>query len=327
MNNLLIICGPTATGKTSLGIKLAEKFNSEIISADSRQVYKGMDIGTGKDLPVNLKSQTSNLKWNKINVPHYKINEVVIWGYDLVEPDEEFSVALFTEFSQVVLKDLWKRKTLPIAIGGTGLYLKALTETIPTLAIPINRKLRFNLNNISINKLQNRLKSINLQRFNKMNQSDKNNSRRLIRAIEVESYEREKKINKKMKKRIFKEPSSILWIGLKSNKEILFERISNRVDNRIKQGAEKEVQNLLKLGYGFNLPSMSALGYKQWEDYFEKKSTINRISEKWKQDERNYAKRQITWFKKNKEINWFDAFDTKTFGKVVKLVNQWYIGS
>ncbi len=325
MKKLLIICGPTATDKTSLGLILAKKFDGEIISADSRQVYKGMDIGTGKDMPVNLKSQILNLEWNKKPISYYKILGIKLWGYDLIKPDEEFNVALFTEFSQVVLKDIWSRNKLPVVVGGTGLYLKAITEPLTTIHIPPNKSLRKKLEILSIEELQQEFKRIDERKFNKLNRSDRNNPRRLVRAIEISSF---LKRQKHKKNRIQKEkadiPSSILWIGLTAPQKILYQRIDKRVDQRVKKGVEKEVKSLITKGYNFSLPSMSALGYQQWKEYFKRKKTKEEVINRWKLDEHAYAKRQITWFKKNRRIIWFDISDPYYRRKVVDQVKLWY---
>ena len=137
MHQLLLICGPTATGKTHLALDLAKKFNGELISADSRQVYKGLDIGTGKDLPVNSKFQMENDK-----LGFYSINGVKVWGYDLVEPKREFSVAQYIKIANDIIKNIWERGKLPILIGGTGFYIQGIVDGIPRAQIPINNKLR-----------------------------------------------------------------------------------------------------------------------------------------------------------------------------------------
>ena len=325
MEKLLIICGPTATGKTSLGLILAKKLDGEIISADSRQVYKGMDIGTGKDLPVNLKSQISNLKWNKKPISYYKIKGIKLWGYDLIEPDEEFNVALFTEFSRVMLKDICRRNKLPITVGGTGFYLKAITEPLTTIHIPPNKSLRKKLEILSIEKLQQELKKIDERKFNKLNRSDRNNPRRLIRAFEVSFFLKRQKHKKNLIQQEKQDiPSSVLWIGLTAAQKILYQRIDKRVNQRVSKRVEKEVKALINKGYNFSLPSMSALGYQQWKEYFKGKKTREEVIARWKLDEQAYAKRQITWFKNNKKINWFSISQKEFRKQVVHLVSQWY---
>lgn len=323
MDKLLIICGTTATGKTSLALKLAKTFNAEIISADSRQIYQDMDIGTGKDLPEGSKWQIANSQWQGKKLGYYLVDNVKLWGYDLINPDEEFSVAHFKKIAWLIISDIWQRKKLPIVVGGTGLYIKALTEPMDAAYIPPNRKLRKQLERQTVHDLQIKLKKINPQHFKKMNPSDRKNPRRLIRAIEISDYKKSHRLAKDFKDTLIKD-DLVLWIGLKAPKSVLYEKIDKRVDQRLRLGAENEVKALLKKGYSFELPAMSALGYKQWESYFEGKESKTQVIKRWKLDEHAYARRQLTWFKKNRKIFWFyiTALDYKK--KVVRRVKQWY---
>ncbi|NCS99922.1 tRNA (adenosine(37)-N6)-dimethylallyltransferase MiaA, partial [Candidatus Parcubacteria bacterium] len=132
MYKLLIICGPTATGKTRLGIELAKKFNGEIVSADSKQVYRGMDVGTGKDLPVSSKLQLSA---QSFQLGYYEIKRVKVWLLDIVEPDYKFNVADYKKCADAIVEDIWKRKKLPIVVGGTGFYIKAIVDGIETMGV------------------------------------------------------------------------------------------------------------------------------------------------------------------------------------------------
>ncbi len=281
---LLVICGPTATGKTKLGNFLSKRFNGELISADSRMVYKYMDIGTGKD-----KSKYGN-----------------IMGYDLVNPNEEFSVSHYLKFAEKEIKRINDQKKLPILIGGTGLYIKAVTDGIETVNIPRNLELRKTLENKNANELFEILEKTNSKRAISMNESDKNNPRRLIRAIEITSTS---------PSNLVKKPNyDVLMIGLTASLEELRERIDKRVDERINSGFEKEI-NFLKENKFWEVPSKT-LGYKDWPDI-----------EKWKVEEFKYAKRQITWFKKNKDIIWINIISPNFEQKVEKLTQKWYARS
>jgi tRNA dimethylallyltransferase len=320
---LLIICGPTATGKTALALKIAQKYNGEIISADSRQVYQDMDIVTGKDLPKNSKLKTQNSKLGN----YYLSDQIRIWGLDLAKPDEEFSVAHYQKYVCKIIKDIQKRKKLPILVGGTGLYIKAIVEGIDTIGIPPNPKLRKTLQKLSLTELQNYLKKINPTHFNKLNRSDRHNSRRLIRAIEIAPHQQSTINNQQSTIKT----KNILIIGLKSDNQTLYQRIDKRVLKRIKKGAQKEIKNLLKKGYSWKLPSMSALGYRQWRSFFEGKETKKDVIQKWKFAEHAYARRQLTWFKKalrqaqgKQKVSWFDISQPKWQTKIDCLVNEWY---
>ncbi len=279
MFKILIICGPTATGKTALAAKLAQQFNGELISADSRQVYKGMDIVTGKDRPGGI----------------------VIHGLDLVEPDQDFSAAHFVGYASDWINQIsWKGK-LPIIVGGTGLYINSLVNPPQTLTVKPDWQLRKKLEEKSVKDLQEQLEKIDKTRWQIMNHSDRLNPRRLIRTIEVAQSNCGK---------IETAPKyACLWIGLAADKDALDQQIETRVNSRIKQGAIKEWEEL-KTKYPVNLPSMSGIGYKQLPDV-----------DKWIKAEQQYARRQMTFFKKNKQINWFNSDQE---GNIVKLVNAWY---
>lgn len=283
MKKILIICGPTATGKTKLAAKLAGKFSGEIISADSRQVYRGMDIVTGKDRPKG----------------------VTIYGYDLVKPDQEFSVAHFVKYACTLINQI----RLPLIVGGTGLYLNSLVNPPPTLAVSPNWQLRKKLAKKQVEQLQQQFKKINSLRFERMNRSDRLNPRRLIRAIEVNLRGDSSQVPARS---LLDEKFDILWIGLTADKKTLDRKIKDRVKQRVKAGAVEEWQQLKKI-YRPGLASMSALGYRHLPD-------IN----KWIIAEQQYSRRQLTWFKTNKQIHWFNIDRAGYQSIVVKLVNSWY---
>jgi len=328
-NRILIICGLTATGKTALGLKLAKVFDGEIISADSRQVYKEMDIGTGKDLPVNVKCQMSNVKWAERQAHFYLFNKIPIWGLDLVKPDEKFSVARWVRFAKKIIKDIWKRGKLPIVVGGTGFWIKALVEGIDTLGIKPNWKLRKQLSNLAIKQLREKLKKLDPEHLQKMNKSDRNNPRRLIRAIEVAlAASRQPPAASSRKKKTGDwrlETGDVLRIGLKAKGyKSLYKRIDERVEKRIKQGAQKEIEKLFKK-YSWNDSVLeTTIGYKQWRDFFDRKKDLKETIKCWKFAEHAYARRQMTWLRRIKNIRWFN-FDKENWQKdVVEKVKKWY---
>ena len=317
MNSLLIICGPTATGKTELAIKIAKKFNGELINADSRQVYKGMDIGTGKDLPSDAKfTKAPTADKRNFDIGYYLINKIPLWLLDIVSPDYNFNVADYQKLAWVVIKDIWQRKKLPILVGGTGLYIKALIDGIGTINIPLNQKLRNKLVKLSLEKLQKEIQNVNLEKWNQMNNSDKQNPRRLIRAIEIAKQKKPSKLT------LFDKNFNSLFIGLSAPNKILYERIDQRVEDRINSGMEKEIRTLLSLGYDWNFPSMSGIGYRLWRDYFNKKKTLKEIIQRWKFDEHSYSRRQQTWFKKDKRIKWFFITKPTTMEEIINSVQQ-----
>ena len=282
-NPLLVICGPTATGKTKLGLRLAKLLDGEVVSADSRQVYRHMDIGTGK-------------------------GKEKVWGYDLVNPDEEFSISHYQKFARKKIEEILKRKRVPILVGGSGLYIKTISDGIETIDISSNKTLRENLADKNVSQLVAILRDVDRGKLDRMNGSDRNNPRRLIRAIEIAgrgSSQSDSGVKKKLR-------YNTLFIGLTADKEELKKRIEKRVDLRIKNGFEKEVLFLKKQGVWNGAPKMT-LGYREWPDV-----------KKWKVEEFKYAKRQMTWFKKDKRIKWFDIGQPDYGKQVEKLTKKWY---
>lgn len=296
MQKLLIICGLTATGKTSLGLKIAKLFPAKLISADSRQIYRHMDIGTGKDAPSKA-----------------------ILGYDLVTPDQDFSVNHFVTFARKRIDNLWQKNLLPIVIGGTGLYLDKLINPPASLGVPPDIKLRTTLNRFSVIRLQKKLNKISPRRFKRLNQSDVNNPRRLIRAIEILSSKQYLKTTLSPL-----DPNHIYWLGLKAPLKIIDKRINKRVLDRIDQGMTAEVKKLIKLYPDWSLPAFTATGYKPWRAYLETKLSKSQAIAKWQLQERQYARRQLTWFNQNPLINWFDVSHKNFKPQVVAAFKNWY---
>lgn len=302
INKLLVICGQTGTGKTSLAIYLAKKLNGELISADSRQVYKGLNIGTGKDIEEIKKSK------------------IKIWGYDLVDPKKNFSVGNYIRFAERVIADIQKRGKLPILVGGTGLFIKGVIDGIPTAFVPRNLKLRKNLEEKTTDELFEILAQMDPIKAGSLNRSDRLNPRRLIRGIEVAVWSLEKKTP-----RLFKKPKyDLLEIGLQASQDNLSKKIEKRVAKRIKAGVEGEIKKLISSGISWDSQSMTSLGYRQWRDYFEGKITKDKVIDNWKKEELGYAKRQLTWFKKDTRINWFDSAKTDFIKNVEELARKWY---
>lgn len=321
MKKLLVICGPTAVGKTGLALHLSKVFGGEIVSADSRQVYRGMDIGTGKDLPVNVKYQMLNVKCDDKNITYYQISTVKVWCYDLVSPKEEFSVAHYEKIVREVISDVWRRKRLPILVGGTGLYIKAVVDGIETVDIPRNVKLRLLLERKSVDELFEQLAQIDPTKAASLNMSDRRNSRRLIRAIEI-SQSKYPRSKLPMNRLVSSE--SVMFVGLRTNKQNLEKRINARVMKRLESGFEKEVENLIDSGVTWDSQAMQSLGYRQWQKYYQGKESRKDVIDSWVRAETSYARRQMTWFKKDKRIIWVDVGKPNYRRQVEQLVRKWY---
>lgn len=277
MNKLLCIVGATATGKTKKAIELYHQTPSILVSADSRQVYRGMDIVTGKDHP----------------------HDIPIFGLDLVDSDQSCSVSVWHEAVMPHIREAWDAGKQVIVVGGTGLYVKALTDGIDTMCVPMNYVLRQELETLSINELQEKLKEIDIGKFDSMNRSDSLNPRRLIRAIEVSSSP------------VVPLTSSVTdlessMIGLKYFDNSNYRsKVRERVLSRLENGALEETKSLLTK-YGKNLQSMSAIGYKSIINFIENRCTQEQMVAQWVIDELSYAKRQLTWFRKQPVI-WYDV--------------------
>ena len=280
---LIVLLGPTASGKTSLALKLAKKYNGEIISADSRTIFEYMDIGTAK--PTHSERKI---------VPHYLL--------DIIKPDEEFSVAEFQKMAYEKIDDILSRGKVPFLVGGSGLYINAVTEGFLIPKIKADRKLRQRLETEDLKKLQKKLKKLDPLAYRKI---EKNNKRRIIRALEVCL----KTGQKFSESQISQKPDfQILKIGIKISRQKLYQKINQRTDQMIKDGLVKEVKKLYKMGYDFNLPVMNGLIYKEIGEYVRGKISLKDAIEKAKQKTRNFSKRQTTWFRRDKNIKWISNY-------------------
>ncbi len=317
MKKLLVVCGPTATGKTALGIYLAKKFNGEIISADSRQVYRGMDIGTGKDLGRNSEYKVINN-----NLGYYEMDGIRIFGYDIVDPREDFSISQYLKFAKKAIREIRAKNKLPIVVGGTGFYIKGIVDGIPTVDVPRNDNLRAQLGQKSAGELFESLSQIDSFKAGSLNASDKKNPRRLIRAIEVALYLIDHKLSPEQLTET--ENNDVLFIGLGGSKNYLDGCIGKRVDDRTSVGMKEEIQNLIASGVTWSDQSMYSLGYRQYRDYFEGGVDEDHVIAEWKKEERKYAARQMVWFKKDLRIYWFNISMPHLQKKVENVVEKWH---
>lgn len=294
---LIVITGQTATGKTKLAIEYAKEYNGELINCDSRQIYKHLDIITGKDLPPRLSSRANP------DVTSGGV-EGSVWLYDIVDPKQYFSSFDYVQHATPVINNILKKGKIPIIVGGTYLYIKHLLYGVETENIAPDWKLRKRLNEKSVEQLQQILKKLNLQSFKRLNNSDKNNPRRLIRRIEIEAGSNDTRRVSNLTPDTLR-VTHIKFIGLKhKNKEKLIEAIEKRVGERLKNGAVDEVRQLLKKGYTENDPGLKTIGYQQLIAYLKGKLTKQEAINQWITDEIKYAKRQYTFMKKDPNIIW-----------------------
>lgn len=285
---LVIICGPTASGKTSLGIELAQQVNAEILCADSRQVYIGMDIGTAKPSREEQKL-----------VRHHCI--------DLVYPDEDFSAAEFRTRARQVIERLTMEGKSVIVIGGTGLYIKALTKGLfaeAGKAPKLRDSLRKELEDYGEQDMHRKLADIDPVTAARLHPHD---TFRVLRALEVYSLTGRTIFTLQREHGFSGESYEVRKIGLTVEREELYRRIEQRVEEMLNKGLLEEVQSLLERGYNETLPSMKGLGYKEILGYFRNKYDLKKAVSLIKRNTKRYAKRQLTWFKADGEVSWFDA--------------------
>ncbi|MFH1667635.1 MAG: tRNA (adenosine(37)-N6)-dimethylallyltransferase MiaA [Candidatus Komeilibacteria bacterium] len=291
-SKLLIILGPTASGKTGLAIKLCQKYNGEIISADSRQIYQGMNIGTAKPSAIELAAAKHHL-------------------VDFIKPNYNFTLAEFIKLANNNIEKLHKEDKLPIMAGGTGLYLSAIVDNYDLPKGKIDLGLRQRLEKKTTKELFEMLSELDPQSATTI---DPNNARRLIRALEYVIINQKSFIANQTVK---KSPYDILQIGIKLDKDKLLKRINQRVEQMIKQGLVEEVKNLI-IKYDPNLPSLRTIGYQEIIDHLKGKTSLEEAIELIKVHTRQYVKRQMTWFKRDKNIKWI-----KSFTEANKLVKKW----
>ncbi len=279
---LIVILGATGSGKSELAVKLARKFNGQIVSADSRQLYQEMDIGTAK---ITKKQMAG--------IPHHLINRV--------KPNQEFALAQYKKEAIGIIKDIQKRNQLPFLVGGTGLYIQAVVDNLQIPQVRPDKKLRNELEKLTNQQLYQRLKKLDPLALQII---DLNNKRRMIRALEVCLKTKKPFSQQKQKGRAL---FNVLQIGLKLDKKTLGKRINQRVEKMFKAGLVQEVEKLIKK-YRPDLPSMSGIGYQEIILYLQNKITLQQAKELIKLHTRQYARRQMTWFKRDQRIIWLDNY-------------------
>ncbi|OGD69113.1 tRNA (adenosine(37)-N6)-dimethylallyltransferase MiaA [Candidatus Campbellbacteria bacterium RIFCSPLOWO2_02_FULL_35_11] len=296
-DKIIVVLGPTSSGKSDLAVDLARKFDGEIISADSRQVYKGLDIGSGKITKKEMK-----------NITHYLL--------DVIDPKKTFTVAQFKKKSDKTIKDILKREKIPIIAGGTGFYIQAVVDNIVLPEVKPNLKLRKELAKKSADELAEILKKLDKRRSGEI---DLKNPRRLIRAIEIATALGN--VPKLPEARPLAE-YEVLQIGIKTDDEVLKERIAKRFEKRVKAGIVKEAEELHKEGLSWKRMNEIGLAHKYIALYLQGKIKKQEMIENSVKEEWRYAKRQKTWFKRDKRILWFSLDEKENiFKETEKFLN------
>ncbi len=287
---LVVILGATASGKTALSLCVAKMFGGEIISADSRQIYKYMDIGTDKIMPAQQEG-----------TPHHLLNEL--------EPNQEFTVSDFKRMAMKAIEEILRRRHLPILTGGTGLYLNTILQNYQIPRVPPQHDLRFQLQKYYEQYGANQL-------FKILQEKDPeaaarihpNNVRYVIRALEINIAGNTPKVDEKA------EPLfEVFSVGIEWPRETLYERINGRVDELVHRGLVNEVKTLLMKGFDEKIPAMSSIGYQEIINYVRGNCTLEEAVEEIKKNTRNYAKRQLTWFRHYQDVHWLKGEDIEAF--------------
>jgi tRNA dimethylallyltransferase len=288
--NILAIVGQTASGKSTLAIKLATLLNGEIISADSRQVYKGMDIGSGK-----VTNQERRV------VPHHLL--------DVASPKRNYTVAHFVRDARISIKTIARNNKLPIICGGTGFWVDTLLYDLPIAQVPPHPSFRKKMTHLNVEQLFTKLKKLNPRRARTI---DQNNPVRLIRAIEVETFGTLPNLHKKNQS-----PYSVTWIGLHPQDCVLKTQIHRRLMSRFTKGMVQEVRHLHASGVSWKRLEKFGLEYRDIAQYLQHKTTKQEMILNLEKNIRAYAKRQMTWFKRNNQIMWF-SLPSKAFAYCIK---------
>ncbi len=301
MNRVIVIVGPTASGKTNLSIELAKRMNGEIISADSMQIYKYMDIGTAKPTEEEMQGIT-----------HYLIDEVL--------PSEDFNVVRFKEFAERYIDNILEKGKQPIVAGGTGLYISSLINNISFSESESDWELRETLKKeaeeLGSEYLHKKLQEVDPASALSIHP---NNVKRVIRALEV-YYQTQKPISYHNEiSRSIPPRYQFVLVGLNMDRQVLYERINKRVDIMIQNGLVDEVKRLVDLGYADSIISMQGIGYKEILEFLRNNITQEQAIENIKQGTRRYAKRQITWFKRINGIRWFNIDNS---GNNISVINE-----
>jgi tRNA dimethylallyltransferase len=297
---ILFIVGPTAVGKTEFAIHLARRLGTEIVSADSMQVYQYMNIGTGKPTPQEREQAHHHL-------------------IDFVHPTEHYSVGRYHEEADDVINNLHKAGKIPMVVGGTGLYIRAITHGIfdgPEADHDLRNRLKEKALEVGLNSLYEKLKALDPESAKKIHPNDE---RRIIRALEVlEMTGQPISVLQKEQRRLREQRFRYVMFGLTTSRNRLYNRIEKRVDRMIENGLVQEVRTLLKMGVKEDAISMQGLGYKEMVPYLKKERSLERSVEVLKQETRHFAKRQFTWFKAEPRIHWFDIDDYNTPNKALE---------
>ena len=303
MNNIICIAGPTASGKTALAVELAKELNGEVISCDSMQIYKRMDIGTAKPTAQEMQG-----------IVHHML--------DVAEPEEDFSVSRYCDTADPILQDILSRGKTAIIAGGTGLYMDSLmkgNDFAPTPATGHRQRLEEKLEKVGLEALTDELAAVDPQAVARAQK----NPRRIIRALEV-YYETGKTITQhNLETQMIPPKYNPLWLGLDFEpRQLLYDRIDLRVSLMLEAGLENEIRSLLSSGLDPKCTALQAIGYKEFVATLDGQCTIQEAADAVRQASRRYAKRQLTWFRRNKNMHWLTRHEGEGSDEIIAKARQ-----
>ena len=304
MDNIICIAGPTASGKTALAVELAKEFNGEVISCDSMQIYKGMDIGTAKPTQEEMQG-----------IPHHMI--------DVADPEEDFSVSRYCQIATPILDDILARGKTAIVAGGTGLYMDSLIKGnafAPCPATGARERLEQQADEMGMDYMLNRLQAIDPEAAEKLHLADR---KRIIRALEVFEETGETITAHNLRTQAIPPRYNPLWLGLDFDpRQALYNRIDLRVSLMLEQGLVGEIQNLLSSGIPAKATALQAIGYKEFVSALEGNGSIEEAADEVRKASRHYAKRQLTWFRRNPSMNWLVRHPEEDSSKILTQARQ-----
>ena len=302
MNNIICIAGPTASGKTALAVELAKCFNGEVVSCDSMQIYKRMDIGTAK--PTKKEMQ---------GIPHHMI--------DVAEPDEDFSVSRYCCMASPIVDDIVARGKTAIIAGGTGLYMDSLIKGNSFAPFPstgVRERLEAQADEVGMDYMTDWLRRVDPEAAARIQ-----DRKRILRALEVFLETGETITEHNRRTQLVPPKYSPLWLGLDFEpRSALYERIDRRVSIMLEQGLVEEIQNLLSSGIPEKCTAMQAIGYKEFVAALDGRCTIEEAADEVRKSSRHYAKRQLTWFRRNKAMNWLTRFPGEGSEEIIEKARR-----